>query len=67
MPGGLSRKDCAIVPGLDTALCFAFRSDNLGPPANFEVITSMPEKIMGSLLSFPKNHLKSMSQEKLSV
>lgn len=40
MPGGLSRKDCAIVPGLDTALCFAFRSDNAGPPSNYtEVLT----------------------------
>ena len=37
MPRGLSRKDCAIVPGLDTALCFAFRSDNAGPPSNFTV------------------------------
>ncbi|XP_077986944.1 uncharacterized protein LOC144441258 [Glandiceps talaboti] len=31
-PGGLSRKDCVIVDGLDHVLCFAFRSDNRGPP-----------------------------------
>ena len=39
LPGGESRKDCAIVPGLDSALCFAFRSDNTGPPKSFSVIS----------------------------
>ena len=39
LPGGESRKDCAIVPGLDSALCFAFRSDNTGPPTTFSVIS----------------------------
>ena len=36
-PGGLSRKDCAIVEGLNQALCFAFRSDNTGPPKDYKV------------------------------
>ena len=31
-PGGLSRKDCQFVDGLEHVLCFAFRSDNYGPP-----------------------------------
>jgi hypothetical protein len=36
-PGGLSKNDCAIVPGLNHALCFAFRSDNDGPPVDYKV------------------------------
>ncbi|KAK6184178.1 hypothetical protein SNE40_006698 [Patella caerulea] len=32
MPGGLSAKDCVSFDGFDQALCFAFRSDNAGPP-----------------------------------
>lgn len=36
-PGGLSWKDCAMVPGMDHALCFAFRSDNQGPPVDYKV------------------------------
>ncbi|XP_060574860.1 uncharacterized protein LOC132732460, partial [Ruditapes philippinarum] len=35
-PGGLSKNDCAIVPGLNHALCFAFRSDNDGPPVDYK-------------------------------
>ena len=31
-PGGLSIKDCVIVDSLSHAMCFAFRSDNQGPP-----------------------------------
>ncbi|KAK3603808.1 hypothetical protein CHS0354_042809 [Potamilus streckersoni] len=34
-PGGMSRKDCAIVTGLPHALCFAFRTDNTGPPMDY--------------------------------
>ncbi len=40
-PGGLSRKDCAIVDNFTDALCFAFRSDNTGPPIDVQVY-SMP-------------------------
>lgn len=31
-PGGISRDDCAVFPGFSHALCFAFRTDNSGPP-----------------------------------
>jgi len=36
-PEGLSKEDCVTFPGFDTALCFAFRSDNQGPPADVQV------------------------------
>lgn len=36
-PGGLSRKDCVVVENVTEALCFAFRTDNSGPPENIEV------------------------------
>ena len=36
-PGGISRKDCTIVSGLRDVLCFAFRTDNSGPPENIQV------------------------------
>ncbi|XP_074653316.1 uncharacterized protein LOC141907538 isoform X2 [Tubulanus polymorphus] len=35
-PGGISVEDCVIVHG--KALCFAFRSDNQGPPSNIQEI-----------------------------
>ena len=38
-PGGLSRKDCATFPGFEHALCFTFRTDNNGPPGDFNVST----------------------------
>ncbi|XP_048776556.1 uncharacterized protein LOC125680826 isoform X2 [Ostrea edulis] len=31
-PGGLSTKDCVVMKGFEHALCFAFISDNGGPP-----------------------------------
>jgi hypothetical protein len=37
-PGGISKKDCVVVDGLSDALCFAFRTDNSGPPESVEVI-----------------------------
>ncbi|XP_064635119.1 uncharacterized protein LOC135492532 [Lineus longissimus] len=37
-PGGLSAKDCVTVDGFDEAMCFAFRSDNQGPPQSMEEI-----------------------------
>ena len=37
IPGGLSRGDCATFPGLKHALCFAFRTDNSGPPLTPQV------------------------------
>lgn len=36
-PGGLSKRDCVVVDGLSEALCFAFRTDNSGPPESVEV------------------------------
>jgi len=36
-PGGLSRRDCVVVDKFQHALCFAFRTDNSGPPANITV------------------------------
>ena len=36
-PGGLSREDCTIVKGFSEALCFAFRTDNSGPPESLQV------------------------------
>lgn len=35
-PGGLSYHDCAIAPSTGHALCFAFRTDNTGPPTSLE-------------------------------
>lgn len=37
-PYGLSRRDCATFPGFDHALCFAFRTDNSGPPMDYEEV-----------------------------
>lgn len=31
-PGGLSTKDCVVIPGFEHALCYAFIQDNGGPP-----------------------------------
>jgi len=36
-PGGLSRRDCVVLDNFPHALCFAFRTDNSGPPANISV------------------------------
>eukprot|EP00027_Filamoeba_sp_ATCC50430_P016410 CAMPEP_0168573388 /NCGR_PEP_ID=MMETSP0413-20121227/18503_1 /TAXON_ID=136452 /ORGANISM="Filamoeba nolandi, Strain NC-AS-23-1" /LENGTH=745 /DNA_ID=CAMNT_0008606625 /DNA_START=90 /DNA_END=2324 /DNA_ORIENTATION=- len=36
--GGIAISDCVMVPGLDRALAFAFRTDNAGPPDEDEVI-----------------------------
>ena len=37
-PGGLSRHDCMMTPGFDEALCFAFRTDNTGPPVSVDEV-----------------------------
>lgn len=34
---GLSAKDCVTFEGLDEAMCYAFKSDNQGPPASMAV------------------------------
>ncbi|XP_070532504.1 uncharacterized protein [Ptychodera flava] len=38
LPGGLSRDDCVVVDGFDHVLCFAFRTDNSGPPFDVEEV-----------------------------
>ena len=35
--GGICRKDCTMTPGFDEALCFAFRTDNSGPPTSIDM------------------------------
>ncbi|GFR92054.1 coiled-coil domain-containing protein 90B, mitochondrial [Elysia marginata] len=35
-PKGLARGKCVITSGLDEALCFAFRTDNTGPPESIQ-------------------------------
>ncbi|KAJ8302871.1 hypothetical protein KUTeg_019267 [Tegillarca granosa] len=37
-PGGLSKNDCTTFPGITHALCFAFRTDNSGPPKSIQEI-----------------------------
>ncbi|XP_071155642.1 uncharacterized protein [Mytilus edulis] len=49
-PGGLSRKDCVVVENVTEALCFAFRTDNSGPPENIEEILNYYEILR---LQFP--------------
>ena len=34
--GGISLRDCTIAPNTTHALCFAFRTDNTGPPTSLE-------------------------------
>ncbi|XP_005101661.1 uncharacterized protein LOC101864074 isoform X2 [Aplysia californica] len=37
-PGGLATDKCHSMEGLDEVLCFAFRTDNTGPPVDIEEI-----------------------------
>uniref|UniRef100_A0A2C9LDB6 Glycoside hydrolase family 38 N-terminal domain-containing protein n=1 Tax=Biomphalaria glabrata TaxID=6526 RepID=A0A2C9LDB6_BIOGL len=37
-PGGLSRDKCVIADGLSEILCFAFRTDNTGPPITIQEV-----------------------------
>ena len=36
--GGISIQDCTVAPGTGHALCFAFRTDNTGPPTSLEEV-----------------------------
>ena len=36
-PGGLSVDNCVTIEGFSKALCFAFRTDNSGPPLHISV------------------------------
>ncbi|XP_059146397.1 uncharacterized protein LOC131933931 [Physella acuta] len=37
-PGGLARDKCIVADGLDEVLCFAFRTDNTGPPLQIQEV-----------------------------
>ncbi|XP_055957826.1 uncharacterized protein LOC130013170 [Patella vulgata] len=40
-PGGMSKQDCVMFPGFPEVMCFAFRTDNSGPPVNIsEILTN---------------------------
>ena len=39
-PEGLSRGDCLVIANFTDSLCFAFRTDNSGPPESIEVHTA---------------------------
>eukprot|EP01060_Flectonema_neradi_P029461 TRINITY_DN4083_c0_g1_i1.p1 TRINITY_DN4083_c0_g1~~TRINITY_DN4083_c0_g1_i1.p1 ORF type:complete len:882 (+),score=208.03 TRINITY_DN4083_c0_g1_i1:95-2647(+) len=39
--GGLCRDDCMIAEGFDEALCFAFRTDNSGPPPSVQDVVNV--------------------------
>ncbi|XP_062571302.1 uncharacterized protein LOC134233351 [Saccostrea cucullata] len=78
-PGGLSTKDCVVLPGFEHALCFAFIQDNGGPPidvleilSNYEILRKeFPNaKIKGSTfedyfaeVDKIRNHLPIIRQE----
>ncbi|KAJ9443926.1 hypothetical protein DIPPA_29372 [Diplonema papillatum] len=38
---GLCRNDCMMAPGFDEALCFAFRTDNSGPPSSAQEVVNI--------------------------
>jgi hypothetical protein len=39
-PGGMSAADCVQFPGFTHALCWAFRTDNSGPPESVDEVMS---------------------------
>ena len=41
--GGISIRDCTIAPNTSHALCFAFRTDNTGPPTSLEELDTYYE------------------------
>ncbi|KAJ8311291.1 hypothetical protein KUTeg_011158 [Tegillarca granosa] len=59
-PGGLSWNDCATFPGFNHALCFAFRTDNSGPPKSVQEILSNFEVARGQ---FPDAYVKASTLE----
>ncbi|XP_052801286.1 uncharacterized protein LOC128232002 [Mya arenaria] len=60
-PGGLSRDGCVTFEGFDTALCFAFRTDNSGPPESVEEILGYYEILRAE---FPGANLHASTFEK---
>ncbi|XP_071097043.1 uncharacterized protein [Haliotis cracherodii] len=46
-PQGMSKENCVIVDGFTDVLCFAFRSDNSGPPQSINEILSNYEVLRG--------------------
>ncbi|KAK3598273.1 hypothetical protein CHS0354_022590 [Potamilus streckersoni] len=59
-PGGLSRDDCVTVQGFSKALCFAFRTDNSGPPESVEEILGYYEILRAE---FPQAKLRASTFE----
>ncbi|CAD5114874.1 DgyrCDS3907 [Dimorphilus gyrociliatus] len=59
-PGGLSREDCVVIPNFPEALCFAFRTDNSGPPINIIEILNYYEILR---VQFPSANLKASTFE----
>lgn len=52
-PGGLSKDKCISAEGLSEVLCFAFRTDNTGPPETVQVKFSLnPNSFLCVVLSF---------------
>jgi hypothetical protein len=63
-PGGLSPKDCVVVDGLSEALCFAFRTDNSGPPESVGEVLQYYEILRAE---FPKAQLTASRLEDFFV
>ncbi|KAH9512453.1 hypothetical protein Btru_039624 [Bulinus truncatus] len=49
-PRGLAKDKCIITDGLDEVLCFAFRTDNTGPPVNIQEILGYYEIVRAEFL-----------------
>ena len=59
-PGGLSIKDCVVIPDFPEALCFAFRNDNRGPPENVQEVLGQYEVLRAE---FPNAKLQASKLE----
>ncbi|XP_046330094.2 uncharacterized protein LOC124113675 isoform X1 [Haliotis rufescens] len=57
---GLSAKDCVTFEGLDEAMCYAFKSDNQGPPASMAEVLIFYELARGQ---FPNAHIQASTFE----
>ncbi|XP_041367668.1 uncharacterized protein LOC121382209 [Gigantopelta aegis] len=60
-PEGLSKENCITFPGLTHALCFAFRTDNTGPPESVQEVLSYYEILR---VQFPNAKLEASTFEK---
>ncbi|CAE1326482.1 unnamed protein product [Acanthosepion pharaonis] len=55
MPLGLSRHDCLVHPLVSSALCFAFKTDNAGPPETLQEILNYYEVVRSQ---FPQSFVR---------